>query len=343
MPLLLLNEDELRQVITLAEAIDVVEDAFTASAESRINIPGDFVLNLPEVNGEVDVKGTYLQAAPYYVIKIANNFHNNPQINLPTNSGLLAVFEAATGFPAAIMVDNGYLTNIRAGAAGALAVDYLANKKIEQVAILGAGSQAYSQLKSLMVLRDIGWVAVWDHSPMDADNYARLMVEDHDLNIQIAPSVEAAVQQADIIIITTVGDEPLLKADWLKPGVHITTVGDDHSNRQKLQVDVLQKADVIIVDNLDQCTTSGEIRYGLTTGIITTADIQGELGHLIIDKIPGRTDPTQITLADLTGLDSQDAVVATLAMEKALFLGLGQQIEIGLGQGGRSPMAENVL
>jgi len=156
MSLLLLNEDELRQVITLSEAIDVVEDAFAASAESRINIPGDFVLNLPQVNGEVDVNGTYLQEAPYYVIKIANNFQNNPAINLPTKSGLIAVFDAATGFPAAIMVDNGYLSHIRAGAAGALAVKYLANKKIDQVAILGAGSEAYIHLKSLMVVRDIG-------------------------------------------------------------------------------------------------------------------------------------------------------------------------------------------
>ena len=163
------------------------------------------------------------------------------------------------------------------------------------------------------------------------------------LSVSARSSHEAAVQQADIIIITTASEEPILKGDWLKSGAHITIISTNNSNKQKLQDDVLQRADVIIVDSLDQSTTSGEIRYGLKAGTITTADIQGELGHLIIGKIPGRTDPNQITLADLTGLDSQDAVVATLAMEKALFLGLGQQIEVGLGQGGRSPMAENLL
>ena len=343
MSLILLNEDELRQVITLSEAIEVVEGAFTASAESRINIPGDFVLKLPEVKGEVDVKGTYLQEAPYYVIKVANNFQNNPDVNLPTNSGLIAVFDAATGFPAAIMIDNGYLTNIRAGAAGALAVQYLANKKIDQVAVLGAGNEAYIHLKSLMVVRDIGWVFVWDQSPMVADTYARLMVEDHDLNIQIATSIEEAVQQADIIIMTTGSEEPLLQSKWLKPGVHITTVSNNTPHKQELYTDVLQRADVIIVDNLEQYTTMGEIHHGLEAGVITKEDIQGELSHLIIDEIPGRTDPNQITLADLTGLDSQDAVVATLALEKALFLGLGQQIGVGLGQGGRNPLVENIL
>ena len=119
MPLLLLNEDELRQIITISEAIDVVEDAFTASAQSRMNIPGDFTLNLPDVNGQVEAKGAYLHDAPYYVVKVASNFRNNPANNLPAKSGLITVFDAATGFPAAIMVDNGYLTNIRAGAAGA--------------------------------------------------------------------------------------------------------------------------------------------------------------------------------------------------------------------------------
>lgn len=343
MPLLLLNEDELRQIITIPEAINVVEDAFTASAESRMNVPGNFALNLPDVNGDVDVKGAYLQEAPYYVVKVASNFRDNPKISLPTRSGLIAVFDAATGFPAAIMVDNGYLTNIRAGAAGALAAQYLANKEIEQVAVLGSGQQAYIQLKSLMVVRTIKEVIVWDRLPLHADNYARRMVEDHDLNIQIAPSVEAAVQNADIIITATASQQPLISADWLKPGVHITAVGSNTPLKQELQLDVLQRADVIIVDNFDQCIQYGEIHHGLQANAISRKDVQGELSSLVVGKIKGRTDPGQITLADLTGVDSQDAVLATLAMEKALFFGLGQRMEVGLGQGGPPFLAESAF
>jgi ornithine cyclodeaminase len=326
MSVLLLNEDELRQIVTIAEAINSVKSAFIASAEGRVNIPGDFSLNLPDVNGKVQVKSTYLNEAPYYVVKVNSSFQDNPTLNLPIESGLLTVFDAATGFPAAIMVDNGYLTGIRAGAAGALAAQYLANQKLSQVAIIGSGNQAYMQLKSLLAVRKVEHVLVWAPSPANVDRYARSMVEDHDLNIDIAPSVEAAVRAADLIITATRSRQPLIQEDWLKPGVHITAVGSNSAGKQELHIDVLARADVLIADNFSQCSISGEIHHALEAGVITPADVQGELGDLIIGKIKGRTDPDQITVADLTGLDMQDTAIATLALDKALFLGLGQRV-----------------
>ena len=343
MPLLILNEDELRQSITLSATLEAVENAFTATAESRLTIPGHFSLRLSDINGEMDVKGAYLQEAPYYVVKVASSFADNPTLNLPVNSGLIVVFDTATGFPAAIMLDNGYLSHIRAGAAGALAAKYLANPESKQVAIIGAGRQAYAQLKALMTTRTISRVLVWDHSPLNADNYARRMVEDHDLDIQIAGSINEAAQSANLIIVTTSSSQPLLKAEWLKPGTHITVAGSNNPSKQQLELDVLQQADIIVVDNFEQCSTGGEIHHGLQAGVITKADVQGELSSLIVGKIPGRTDPRQITLADLTGLDSQDAVVATLAMEKAIFYGLGQRIEAGLDQSTVNSLSGSIL
>jgi ornithine cyclodeaminase/alanine dehydrogenase-like protein (mu-crystallin family) len=327
MSLLLLNEDELRQIITISETIEVVEDAFAALAEDRINVPGDFTLNLPEVKGEVQVKGTYLDQAPYFVIKVGSKFHDNPTINLPTQSGFIAIFDAATGFPVAIMVDNGYLTNMRAGAAGALTAKHLANEKLNRVAVIGSGNQAYVQIKSLKTVKNnINLVSIWGRTPVNVDNYARRIVEDHDLNVEIAASVEAAVREADVVITATASQEPLIRADWLKPGVHIIATGSNRPVKQELHLDVLQRADVIIVDQFDQCAAAGEIHHGLEAGVISRENIQGELGDLIIGKISGRTHPDQITLADLTGLDTQDATVAILALEKALFLGLGQRV-----------------
>jgi ornithine cyclodeaminase len=225
------------------------------------------------------------------------------------------------------MVDNGYITQLRAGAAGALAARYLANQTLDRVVVLGSGKQAYIQLKALMIVRSFGLVSVWGRSPMNVDSYARRLVEDHDLNIEIAPSLEAAVRQADLIITATSSQEPLLKADWLKPGVHITAVGSNHPAKQELALDVLQRADVIIADKFDQCAVAGEIHHALAAGVITADRVQGELGQLIKGKIPGRTHPDQITLADLTGLEVQDTAIATLALEKDLFLGLGQRVE----------------
>ncbi|MBN1992817.1 MAG: ornithine cyclodeaminase family protein [Anaerolineae bacterium] len=325
--MLLLNEDELRQIITIPETLDAVEAAFAALAENRMNVPGDFTLNLPAVNGEVQVKGTYLDEAPYYVIKVGSNFRDNPSINLPAQSGLMVVFDAATGFPAAVLFDNGYVTSMRAGAAGALTAIYLANPQLDHVAVIGSGQQAYIQIKSLKTVRNnIGLVSVWGRTPVKVDTYARRIVEDHDLNVEIASSIEEAVRRADLIITATASEEPLIRAEWLKPGVHIIAVGSDRPNKQELHPKVLQRADVIIVDQYEQCAAVGEIHHGLAAGVISKDDVQGELGDLIIGKIPGRTHPEQITVADLTGLDTQDSTVATLALEKALFLGVGQRV-----------------
>jgi ornithine cyclodeaminase len=330
MRLIVLNEDELRQLVTIADTVDTVGAAFVALAENRMSVPGDFVMNLPDVKGRVAVKGAYLHETPYYVIKVGSKFLDNPTINLPSQSGLMAVFDAATGFPVAILLDNGYLSKMRAGAAGALAAEYLANKELTQVAVIGTGNQAYIQLKSLMHVRHIGLVRVWGRTPLNADSYARRMVEDHDLYIEIASTVEAAVRGADLIITATHSEQPLIKAEWLKPGVHITAVGSDAPHKQELEPAILQQADLIVTDSLQQCATAGEIYHALRAGLITPEKVQGELGDLIIGRIPDRTHPTQITVADLTGLDVLDATVATLALEKALYLGLGQRAESSL-------------
>ena len=327
MSLLLLNEDELRQIVTIPETIETVKASFTALAEDRINVPGAFTLNLPHAKAQVKAKAAYLNEAPYYAIKVSSNFSDNPTINLPAQHELIAVFDAATGFPVAIMVDNGYITSIRAAAAGALTAQYLATEKLGRVAVIGSGMQAFMQIKALMCVRDMDLVSVWGRTPLHVDSYARLIVEDHDLNVEIAPSVEKAVRGADLIITATASQTPLVQADWLKPGVHIIAVGSDEPFKQELHPEVLAMAEVLIVDNIEQCAAAGEIHHGLAQGTITAQDIQGELGNLILGKIPGRTHEQQITVADLTGLDVQEAAVATLALEKAQFFGLGQRAE----------------
>jgi ornithine cyclodeaminase len=326
MSLLVLNEDELRQTITIPEAIDAVEAAFVALVEGRIHTPGNFTLDLPDASGKVEVQGAYLSQAPYYVVRINSNFPNNVEFDSPFQNGLTAVFDAANSTPVAVMIDNGYLTHIRAGAAGALAARYLANETLDRVVVVGSGNQAYIQLKSLTMVRNVGLVSVWGRSPMQVDSYARRLVEDHDLNIEIASSLEVVVREADLIITATSAQQPLIKGDWLKPGVHITAVGSNHPSKQELEVDVLQRADIIIADKLDQCAVAGEIHHALNAGVITL-DRVGELGQLITGQIPGRQYPDQITLADLTGLEVQDTAIATLALEKALFVGLGQRVE----------------
>ncbi|MDM8529142.1 hypothetical protein QUF58_13160 [Anaerolineales bacterium HSG24] len=327
MSFLLLGEDEIRQTVSLNDAIEAVEKVFVASAEGRMNLPAAFTMSLPDVHGSVQVRGTYLEEAPYYVVKVGNNFQDNPTINLPMQSEMTMIFDAATGFPAAMLYDYGYLTRVRAGATGAVAAKYLANSELKRIAIIGSGKQAYMQLKMLKLVRNINSVVVWGRSPMNVDTYARRLIEEHDFNIEIAVSVEEAVSEADLVITTTASEQPLVKPEWLKPGVHINAVGSNSPTKQELYPTVLELADVIVTDKLIQSIMMGEIYHALDKSIITEENVQGELGDLIIGKFAGRTNPDQITVADLTGRTMQDFALSVLALEKALFLGLGRRIQ----------------
>lgn len=326
MSLLVLNEDELRQIITIHEAVDAVQSAFSAQARGHLNPPAGFTIDLYNVQGRVDVTGTYLDDAPYYVVKVDNTFAANPSINLPTHSGLMVIFDAATGYPAAVLVDNGYVSNLRAAAVGALAARYLANEHLAQVAVLGTGTQAYLQMKALFNVRELESVVVWSPSLAQADSYARRIIEDHDVDIQLAESVEQAVQAADLIIVASSSQHPLIQGEWLKPGVHINVVSSGEFSRQELHGSVMTRADVIVTDKLSRATQIGEIHHGLEAGVITTNDLHGELGDLVVGKLPGRINETQITIADLTGLGIQDSVIATLILDKAIYTGVGQRV-----------------
>jgi ornithine cyclodeaminase len=330
MSLLLLNEDELRQTLTIPEAIEAIENAFVAQVNDRLKAPAKMTLDLPGLNGLIQFNGAYFSDAVHYVIKIQRSFQANHSPNAALENGLAIVFEASSGFPVGILVDNGYLAMLRAGATGALAAKYLANPTINHVAVIGTGKQAYIQLKALSTVRVIKQVQVWGRTPHSADSYARLLVEDHDLNIEIAASLEAAIRPADLIITATASQTPLIKAEWLKPGVHITAIGSNHPTKQELDVAVLARAEVLIVDQFEQCAEAGELRHALKAGVITADKVQGELGDLITGKIPGRIRPDQITVADLTGVEAQELALATLAFSKAQYWGLGQKVEARL-------------
>lgn len=327
MAILKLGEDEIRRAVTTAEAVDAVEEAFAALARGEARLPDVINLEVPEACGEVHVKGAHLKGTPYFVIKIASGFYDNPNRGLPSGSGLMLAFDAATGFPAALLLDNGYLTDLRTGAAGAVAAKYLSKPVLNKVAVIGTGIQARYQLRALATVRDIPRVAVWGRTAAHAEQAAAEMADELDVDVRVAPSIETALRGADLIITATPSRQPLVEARWVERGAHITAVGSDGPDKQELDVGVLDRASLIVADRLSQCLQLGEIHHAVQAGVISAEDVAGELGEVIIGKVPGRTDEHQITVCDLTGVGIQDAAIALLAIQKAKEMKLGAPIE----------------
>ncbi len=321
-------EREIRGLIGPNEARPVVRDAFAKLARGEAILPGAINLDIPESRAEVHVKGAHLRATPFFSIKVASGSYDNPARGLPVGSGMFLVFDATTGFPRAVLFDNGYLTELRTGAAGAVAADLLARKDIERVGIVGVGSQARYQLEALLGVRTPERVIAYGRSEPKAIAYAKEMEERHGVQVLPAKTVEQAVRGSDVVVTVTPSKEPLVRAEWVLPGMHITAVGSDGPDKQELDVGVLAKADKVVADRLDQCLRLGEIHHAVEAGVLTRGRVYAELGAIVAGSKPGRERDEEITVADLTGVGVQDAAVANVVVDEALRRGLGKVLDI---------------
>ncbi|MBU3029359.1 cyclodeaminase [Paracoccus marinaquae] len=312
--ILILTEDQLRQRVKLdTAAIGVIETAFAALGRSGVVMPPVLSMQMPDVKGELDVKTAYVPGLAGFAVKLSPGFFDNPSKGLPSTSGLMVVLSSETGRVQAVLLDNGYLTDIRTAAAGGVAAKHLSRADSSRAAIFGAGLQARMQLQALCLVRPIREAVIWARDP---DKAAALAAElDGDgLTVRAEADAARAAAFADIIVTTTPSHHPILQADWLRPGQHVTAMGSDQPDKNELDPYCLDRADLYVADRVSQTRLMGELHAALEAGLIVeTGDIP-ELGDIIRGRHPGRTSPDQITIADLTGTGVQDTAIATHAL-----------------------------
>jgi ornithine cyclodeaminase len=258
-------------------------------------------------------------------IKIASGFYGNAALGLPSGSGMMVVVSAETGFPEGVLLDNGYLTEVRTGLAGAAAAKYLAPSAVSTVGVIGAGSQGRYQVRALRLVRSFERVLVFDRSAESAEAYAREMRAE--LGVAVAPAgPEAVVRESQVVLSCTPSREPIVRASWLHPGLHITSMGADTAEKQELESEVLRRADRLACDYKRQCVERGEFLHALRAGAIgPDADVT-ELGELTSGRRPGRQRPEEVTVCALTGVGVQDAAIALLCYERAIAAGAGLRV-----------------
>lgn len=313
----LLGEAQLRELVPLDRAaIDQVEAAFLALATEAVAMPPILRLDLPEQNGEVDVKTAYLPRFDSFAIKVSPGFFSNPALGLPSLNGLMLVLSAKTGLTEAVLLDNGYLTAVRTAAAGAVAARWLAKQRTPQVAVLGAGEQARLQLQALTLVRDVERVRVWARNPANAQRFAEEMTASLGIRCEVARDVHHALAEADVAITTTPSRIPLIEAADLHPGLHITAMGSDAEHKNEIAPAALAAARYVC-DRAQQTRVLGELHHALNAGAIQADVAVTELGQVIAEQAAGRVNDTEVTICDLTGTGAQDTAIAALALQRA--------------------------
>jgi ornithine cyclodeaminase len=336
-PILVLTEREIRQIVTIdLDALSAIENAFTRLADGQADVPPILGLFVPDRHGEVDVKAAYIHGLPSLAIKIASGFFDNNAWGLPSGSGLMVVLSTRTGYPQAILLDNGYLTDVRTALAGAAAARHLALRQVRTVGVIGAGAQGRYQVRALQLVRTFEKVLVHDRSSSAVEAYVREMPgvlgEDRaalgmagaDTRVHVeAADPEALVRQSDLVITCTPSHQPIVRADWLHPGLHITSMGADTPEKQELDAAVLGRASRLACDLKTQCFARGEFHHARKAGVIDDRTTVTELGELTSGRRPGRQQDDEITVCALTGVGVQDTAIALLAFGRARESGLG--------------------
>ena len=303
----IVDEPALRRVVTYARAVEAIRGAFDADGRGRTTVPPVINLEIPDARGEFHVKTAHIAGVPHIAVKIASGFYGNPLKGLPSGSGLMAIFDANTGLPTALLLDNGFLTDIRTGAAGAIAADYLARRSITTVGMIGSGIQARFQVHCLRVVRDFTRVVAWSPTRERLNAYCDEMRREG-FDAQPVASPRDVCNVADVLITATPAREPMIRCDWLRPGMHVTALGSDSPGKQELDADCLRRADLVVCDRLSQCGAFGELSHA------RGAAVHAELGSIVAGKKPGRTTDEQLTIADLTGVGFQDTAIASAAL-----------------------------
>jgi len=310
----IIEESALRAVMTPQVAVDAMRDAFRADGDGRAHVPAVINLDVPRHRGEFHVKTAHIDGVRHVAVKIASGFYDNPSKGLPSGSGLMAVFDATTGMPVALLLDNGFLTDIRTGAAGAIAADALAPTTIRRVGVLGSGLQARYQIQCLTCVREFRDIVAWSPTRAHLDAYCAEM-RAAGFDARAAASPRDVCVDADVLITTTPSREPFVLAEWLRPGQHVTALGSDSPGKQELEAACLARADLLVVDRVTQCAAFGELRHALDAGLFRADRVHAELGEVVSGAKPGRTSRDQITIADLTGVGFQDTAIASMALE----------------------------
>ncbi len=304
-----LNEDETRALIDPAAAIRECRAAYASLGRGDVEQPDVITIRVREHHGDVHAKGGYIHGTRHFSIKVATGFADNPKRDLPANSGAVWVFDAETGVLKLMILDNGFLTELRTGAAGAIAADLLARPEVDTVGIIGAGVQARYQLEALLQVRTPRRVLVWSRDQARARAFAVEARDRWALSAEAASSPVEAVRSSDLVITCTSSSTPIVMADWVRPGTHITAMGADMPHKQELDPALLARA-TVVPDRLSQCLTQGEIHHAVAAGLFRADQAHAELGAICAGLAPGRTRDDEITIADQTGVGVLDAAMA---------------------------------
>jgi alanine dehydrogenase len=328
MKVLILNQPEVRQLLSMAEAMTVMERAFRALAAGKVLLPLRQVMWLPGNQSAFAVMPAFSSDIQSIGAKVISVFPNNLRTEFDSHQGVVLLFEAEHGCLQAI-IDATEITAIRTAAVSGVATQLLAREDASELALLGSGVQARTHLEAMMVARKIRRTRVWSRNRSKAETFAARESKRCGIPVEGVGSARDAVVDADIICTVTSSREPVLKGDWVRPGAHINAVGTFGPDSREIDTNTVVRSKLYTDRRESAMNEAGDFLIPLAEGRITNEHLLGELGELITGSVRGRSSPEDITLFKSLGLAIEDLASAQFLYEKAITNSIGRPVELG--------------
>ena len=328
--MLVLTRAEVEQLLDLDALIDALASAMADLSAGRASAPDRVAAFVPERDGLLGAMPGYVPSVGVLMSKLVTLFPRNAGTDVPTHQAVIVTFDPDNGQPAAIL-DGTAITAARTGACSALSARLLAREDATVLAILGTGVQARSHVRAMCRVRPIDQIRIAGRDP---DRAAALAVElsgTQSAQVRAVSSYAEALDGADIVCATTHAAEPVVRREWLSPGVHVTSVGYNAEGRE---IDDATIADALVcVENRRTILAplpagSNDLLIPIRNGVISADHVYAELGELVAGSKPGRTSRDQITLYKSVGIAVQDAAAAALVIAAAREQGIGADIVV---------------
>jgi ornithine cyclodeaminase len=328
MPVLIANQEQVTALLLMKECIPAMEDALRMLASGDAILPLRTHMLLPDGQSIMGLMPSYLGGIHFVAVKVITVFPANLGTEYDSHQGVVLLFDTERGSLRAI-VDGTAVTAIRTAAVSGVATRLLARADAHDLAIIGAGTQGRTHLEAMLAVRDIRRVRLFSLPQEGARRFAARESQRHGINVEVKDSAEAAVRGADIICTVTTSKDPVVLGRWVAPGAHINAVGACLPANRELDTEVVAKARLYADRREAMMAESGEFLIPRGEGVIDDRHILGELGEVLVGKIPGRTAPDQVTVFKSLGIAIEDLAATHLILTKAQQSGKGTWIEMG--------------
>lgn len=323
--ILYINKKEVKSLLSMKNTLKIVEEAFRQHGLKKVQMPSKIYLDFKIHNGDLRTMPACFETPDIAGVKIVNVHPDNPKkYDIPSVSAIIVLNSTETGLPIVIM-DGSFITDMRTGAAGGIAVKYLAKSNSKTVGLIGVGNQAKTQLIAIKEIMNIKMVKIFGIDYKQMVDFKSEM-EKFGYNIKICDSVESACYLSDIVITTTPSRNPIVMNKSISEGTHINAIGADAAGKEELDPAILKRA-MVVVDDIPQASHSGEVNVPISKGLFDVKDICCELGEVITGKKKARNNDSDITIFDSTGLALQDIICADFVYREAKQRGIGRWIE----------------